>query len=522
MTTLAVPQTELDLILAALDDPAFVDGLTDEQLDSILWALQEASYAPGTLHLQPHQLPPPGEGWFGWLFSAGRGAGKTDAVCKDFYAHAMGPPCDPNLPGGHRLGIVGPTLGDVATSCYEGPSGLLRLDERVRLVTRRGGTFVVFPNGALAKCTGGDTVAEAKRLRAHGNTCRVWIEEAAAIRALGVVWNQVLLSCRHGARPRVTLSSTPVNTLAYKRIMRHPRVVVTRARMEDNVFLNDEFKVRMRETFAGTSTEAQELDGELVEETPGALWTQDSIDRRRINVSELAAAAPPEPGERTELWLRRVLKLTTVVVGIDPATSGRGDRTGIVVVGANPPDPNTGKRQAFVLEDRTGLMVPSLVDLGDAEGDDLLADGIEGWAEVAAEVARRWQANAAIVEPNRLGRTARTVLRSAGLDGRIIERNASDSKWNRADPVRAAWPRQCFIVGSLPVLETDMTSWVPANGDDPSEASDLETSEEFAGSPDALDAFVHAVRYVLGIDAKRKKRAGSGVGASLEAGWNRG
>lgn len=522
MTTLAVPQTELDLILAALDDPAFVDGLTDKQLDSILWALQEASYAPGSLHLQPHQLPPPGDDWFGWLFSAGRGAGKTDAVCKDFYAHAMGPPCDPMLPGGHRLAIVGPTLGDVATSCYEGPSGLLRLDERVRLITRTGGTYVVFPNGALAKCVGGNTVAEAKRLRAHGNTCRVWVEEAAAIRALSTVWSQILLSCRHGHRPRATLSSTPINSHAYKRIMRDPNVVVTNASMDDNAFLNEDYKRRMRDTFAGTATEAQELDGRLVEETPGALWTEALVDRRRINVAELRAKIPPADGEAHELWLRRALRLTTVFVGLDPATSGKGDRTGVVVVGASPPNA-AGERLVFVLEDLTAMMVPSLVDFGDADGDDALPSDIQGWAEVVSATAYRWQANAIVVEKNRLGRTARAVIRAAGFTGRIVERSATDSKWNRADPVRAAWSRLMFIVGSWPILETDMTSWVPAAGDDPVEDDGLgEGDPEFAGSPDALDAMVHAARVLLGVDRPRKKRAGSPVGAALEAGWNGG
>jgi len=70
----------------------------------------------------PHQVPPVGD-WYGWLLLAGRGAGKTDACARYMAEHVKGPAC---LPGDvpHWMGIIAPTQGDAATSCFAGPSGV--------------------------------------------------------------------------------------------------------------------------------------------------------------------------------------------------------------------------------------------------------------------------------------------------------------------------------------------------------------------------------------------------------------
>src|SRR3546814_2744068 len=41
--------------------------------------------------------------------------------------HVAGPPCLPG-PVPHWIGIIAPTLGDAATACVEGPSGILAHD----------------------------------------------------------------------------------------------------------------------------------------------------------------------------------------------------------------------------------------------------------------------------------------------------------------------------------------------------------------------------------------------------------
>jgi len=102
---------ELRAVLAETDDPS--------DIEAIIVALEtELVWAPF-----PYQEPPDGD-WSVWLFQAGRSSGKTDTDAYWLNRHAEGPACDPRLPGGHRMSIVGPTLGDVAESCVNGPSGL--------------------------------------------------------------------------------------------------------------------------------------------------------------------------------------------------------------------------------------------------------------------------------------------------------------------------------------------------------------------------------------------------------------
>lgn len=515
-----------DLLL----DPEFLDLLTDEfiaemnsvELDVLLELLLTEHVVPGRRGLQPHQLPPPewaaGE-LYAWLFQAGRGAGKTLAMSESMYEHVNGPPCDPWEPGGHRMAIVAPTLGDVAISCWAGPSGLRRIDPRIRMTSRRGGTFVIFPNGAEAKCAGAATEADTERLRAAGNVCFAWVEEAAACRRLALVWRQLQFAVRHGPSPRVQMSSTPKPTAAFKRIRASHRVGITRARTLDNVHLPESERQRLYEDHEGTRLGRQELEGEMIDDVPGAHWTADVVDERRLLTPQLRTSYPP--GDETrEQWLKRVLKLTTVYVGIDPGTSGRGDRTGIIVVGGdNPKARPDGKRHVFFLEDRTGLMVPSTVDFGEALGDEHLPDDIEGWAGVAAEAAIRWGAHAMVVERNRLGRTARAVLRAGGFTGRIIEVDAVGDKSMRADALRQVWRRRCWIVDTLEHLETEMTQWVPAEGDKPEFDPEQDDVSEFTGSPDALDAAGHPARLLLGI-GQPQTLPSEPLTDALLAGWD--
>ena len=86
--------------------------------------------------------------------------------------------------------------------------------------------------------------------------------------------------------------------------------------------------------YQGTRLGRQELDAELLEDTPGALWSHGSIEASR---------------------LRSAPEMTCVVVAIDPAmTSGdAADETGIVVAGK---DKNG---HGYVLADLSGRYPPT-------------------------------------------------------------------------------------------------------------------------------------------------------------------
>lgn len=126
-------------------------------------ALLGAQLAPRWRPL-PHQVPPPGN-FYGWAMIAGRGAGKTDACAEYVTRHVKGPPCLPG-PVPHWIGIIAPTLGDAATACVEGPSGILAHDPSARgPISAPGGSVVRWSNGSQAKLFGTDSPGDVERLR---------------------------------------------------------------------------------------------------------------------------------------------------------------------------------------------------------------------------------------------------------------------------------------------------------------------------------------------------------------------
>src|SRR5215831_3961625 len=117
---------------------------------------------------QPHQIPPDGDWWVLWLMLGGRGSGKTDAMSHYVTQHVYGPPCLESLPGGHRIAIIAPNLGDAVEACVTGPSGLKAHSGGIKFKTQ-GGLHIVWPNGSEGKLFGASFPEDVERLRAGGN-----------------------------------------------------------------------------------------------------------------------------------------------------------------------------------------------------------------------------------------------------------------------------------------------------------------------------------------------------------------
>src|SRR5262252_8844377 len=117
---------------------------------------------------QPHQIPPEGDWWLLWLMLGGRGSGKTDAMAHYVTQHVLGPPCLESLPGGHRIAIIAPNLGDAVEACVTGPSGLKAHSGGIKFKTQ-GGLHIVWPNGSEGKLFGASFPEDVERLRAGGN-----------------------------------------------------------------------------------------------------------------------------------------------------------------------------------------------------------------------------------------------------------------------------------------------------------------------------------------------------------------
>lgn len=388
--------------------------------------------------------------WLVYAYVAGRGAGKTRAGAEWLAEQAVTQP-------GTRWAVVAPTFADVRDTCIEGQSGLLTVVRRripgldVAKAWNRTLLELNLPNGARIK---GFSADEPNRLRGpqhHG----AWADELAAWRYHDA-WDQLQFGLRLGDHPRTFVTTTPKPTRTVRRLrersQRGDEVRWVGGSTFDNADnLSAVALTELRATYEHTRLGRQELFGELLTDTPGALWTVDLIDRHRV------ATHPP---------------LTRVVVAIDPAvTAGENsDSTGIVAAGIGVDG------HVYILADRTCVASPA------------------DWARRAVALYDDVLADRIVAEVNNGGDLVGTVLRTIEPSVPIRQVHASRGKRMRAEPVAALYEqgRVHHVVGAdLSDLEDQMTTWTPDTG----------------SSPDRLDALVWAVTDLAVEQAKTRRRS---------------
>ena len=137
---------------------------------------------------------------------------------------------------------------------------------------------------------------------------------------------------RLGDDPRVCVTTTPRNAEVLKTLLDSPSTVVTRAPTEANrAHLAESFLREVRDRYRDTRLARQELDGEMLTDLEGALWTHEMLDGCRG---------------------RKVPELDRIVVAVDPPVSGHSgsDACGIVVAGVRMCGP-VQEWEVHVLED---------------------------------------------------------------------------------------------------------------------------------------------------------------------------
>ena len=270
---------------------AFLKRLPPEHL-----RLLEADW----LHLARHdQLPPAGD-WTTWAVIGGRGSGKTRTGAEWVRGLALGDPVFTSEPVG-RIALIGETFADVRDVMIDGPSGLLSLP-------RLGGAAplwqpsrrrVVFGNGAIGLAFSAE---EPDSLRGP-QFGAAWSDEVAKWREAEAAYDMIQFGLRLGAHPRGLVTTTPRPVPLIRRLLAEARTVVTRSRTADNAGnLAPRFLEEVVGRYAGTRLGRQELDGELIEDRPDALWTRAVIEGARV------AQAPP---------------LQRIAVAVDPPASSR-------------------------------------------------------------------------------------------------------------------------------------------------------------------------------------------------------
>ena len=275
------------------------------------------------------QLPPEtnaaGEPWRVWLVMGGRGAGKTRAGAEWVRAKALGlPPL--GTVRAKRIALVGETLADVRRVMVEGVSGLLGvhgLHGRPRFEPSK--LQLVWPTGAIAQMFSAENPEGLRGPQFDA----AWCDEVAKWRHPQKTWDMLQFALRLGSAPQMVATTTPRPIPLLKKLLADTTAVVTRAATIDNADnLAPTFIAEMTRRYAGSALGRQELLGELVDDTSGALWRRDWIEAQRVS------SAP---------------ELTSVVVAVDPpvTSTANSDACGIVIAGLGPDG------RAYVIDDRT-------------------------------------------------------------------------------------------------------------------------------------------------------------------------
>jgi phage terminase large subunit-like protein len=222
---------------------------------------------------RPNQLPPPGD-WQVWLLLAGRGFGKTRTLAEWVCQQAASGQAS-------RIALVGATAADARDVLVEGQSGILAVSPSwFKPVYESSKRRLTWPNGAIATTFSAE---EPERLRGPQHDAAVCDELGSWSRP--ETWDMLQFGLRLGRHPRCLVATTPRPTRLIRELLaREGRgVTVTRgSTYENRANLAPGFFDQIIGKYEGTRLGRQEINAELVEDTPGALWTHAIIDATRL------------------------------------------------------------------------------------------------------------------------------------------------------------------------------------------------------------------------------------------------
>jgi phage terminase large subunit-like protein len=260
-------------------------------------------------------------------------------------------------------------------------------------------------------------------------------------------WDQAILGLRLGLSPQAVIATTPRPTKIIKALAADPKTHLTRGKTYDNIAnLAPAFVHRVISRFENTRQGRQELNAEILEDVPNALWTRAMIDRAREPV-----AAPD---------------MARVVVAIDPSGARSADDKGADLIGIVVAGRGVDGR-AYVLADRSCKLSPA------------------GWGERACDAYREFHADRVIAERNFGGAMVEHVLRTTDPNVSFREVSASRGKVARGEPIAALYEQgRVSHVGELDALEDELCQL---------------TTDGFGGggSPDRADALIWAMHDLL-------------------------
>lgn len=435
-----------------------LQDLTEEEADDLLHTWE--------LWARPNQLEPDplldnGELWTIWLILAGRGFGKTRTGSETVIKWAKTKVCK-------RIALIAEDSADARDVMVEGESGIIACSPRdFRPKYEPSKRRLTWPNGCQATLFSAEDYDSLRGPQFDG----AWCDELCKWRYAQEAWDNLMFGLRLGEHPRVIVTTTPRPIKLLKDVILRSDTVITKGTTMENLNnLAAPFRKAVVDKYLGTRIGRQELNAEILDDVPGALWSRAMIEETRLRpVDSLTPMILPH--------------FVRIVVAVDPAKELSDDKkksehkdrqvaeTGIVVVGRDI------QGRGYVLEDLSFQGSP------------------EEWGRVAVTAFDEWEADMLVYEANQGGEMVAAVLRGAAkslkADGMrtadfipLKDVHATRGKYVRAEPVSQLYEqKKVHHVGTFPELEDQMCEYTPDG--------------KMGYSPDRMDALVWALTELM-------------------------
>jgi phage terminase large subunit-like protein len=437
-----------------------VAALSDEERAEVFKDYTEADFEAlqydANFWLRPEQKVPDGD-WFITALVAGRGFGKTLTASQWIRRKALENP-------GCRIAIAARTVADVRNTMILGESGVLAVhapDERPEY--KPSTTSLHWPNGSQALLLSSESPDGARGPQFHfgvGDEFAAWKTNVDSSGA--TLFSNLVAATRLGENPQLLLATTPKRTQVMRDLMKDSkdpkrRIKIVSGSTFDNTSLSKNYIDNLVGQYGNSDLAKQELNGQMLEDAEGVVFTQEMIDKATDNSG-------------------RVPYMPLRFVAVDPSVAENPkDECGIMVIGVTQ-ERDLTKRTAYVIEDFS------------------IKAGPDVWSKVVVQAAKKYNTKFVVYEKNQGGALIQMAINAVDDELKTFPVVATRGKQTRAEPVVIAMQQgRVRFNGLMAELVDQCIFWDP---------------ESSRYSPDRMDAMVWGITAAL-ITPPPGLRAGS-------------
>jgi phage terminase large subunit-like protein len=398
-----------------------------------------------SLNARPKQiLPEPRNMWSYALYLAGRGFGKTRLGAEtvrlwvDEHKYGQKP---------LKIALIGGTASDVNNVMVTGNSGILSCyppGQEPHWIPTNRKLIWKYPDGTVKAIAEGFSSIEPDRLRGP-QFHKAWCDEIASWKYMET-WDMLMFCLRLGDKPQAIITTTPRPVPLLLDLLKHPKTwTIKGTTYENRSNLAEDYFDNIISKYEGTDLGRQEIEADILDDNPLALFKPENIEQNRISFKELD----------------KIPDFLTVVLAIDPAVSINDNSadTGFCVVGLG----NDGRYYMLHAESIK------------AHPDD--------WAKRAVSLYEQYRCDKIIAEVNHGGLMVESMIHHVDNRIRVMNVWASTGKRVRAEPIAMLYQQnKVSHVGTWATAEQQMTSFDPVNNP--------------KGQKDMVDALVWAMTWL--------------------------